>query len=140
MLTIQGIEKHHGLWRECGTVKGATHCINLPHPPSWLEAVRAMTIISILLIFATVMLGSLSMIFIKGSAAFLIATAVSALAQAVTMVIGLAIFVGKTHNRTGSLGWSFGIGWAGVGLYLSAVLTASVLAINWRHVDYAPIN
>ena len=137
-LTIQGIDGYIGLWKMCVTVEGIDQCVNTTDPPSWLIAVRAMTIISVLLILATLTFCVLSII--KGIAAFVIAVAVSALAQAGSMVIGLAIFIGESHDGNGSLGWSFGIGWAGVGLYLSGMAVAIVLAVKMRHVDYAPIN
>ena len=86
---------------------------------SWINVTRGMVIISVILSFLTLALGVTSII--KENVPFSFA-AVSALAKAAAM---LAIFVEKVHEEDNSytgLGWSFGIGWAGVGFYMMGMI------------------
>ena len=135
-----GTSAHSGLWRECSSIDNVTICVNVPATP-WLNATRAMVIISVGLSFLTFALALISII--KENVPFSFAAAVSALAQAGAMVIGLAVFIGKTHEVNHSytgLSWSFGIGWAGVSFYMTGMIGFIIQAIVLRKAGYAPIN
>ena len=138
--SAEGVSAYGGLWKFCFSVEHVTSCSSFKSI-SWLNATRAMVIISVALSFLTLALGITAII--MGNAPFSIAAAVSAFVQAVTMVIGLAIYIGKLHELTDSytgLSWSFGIGWAGASFYLSGMIGFIIQAILLRKVGYAPIN
>ena len=132
---------HFGLWRVCESRGTETLCGGV-RTTSWINATRGMVIISIALSLLTVALGVVSII--KENAPFSFAAAVSALAQAAAMLVGLAIFVEKIHevdNSYTGLYWSFGIGWAGVGFYMMGMIGFIIQALALRKADsYAPIN
>ena len=99
-------------------------------------------IFSIALSLSTLALALISNI--KESVTLSIAAAVSALAQAGAMVVGLAIFIGKIHEENDSytgLSWSFGIGWAGAIFYMVGTIGFIIQATVFRNlVGYAAIN
>ena len=138
--SVDGNNIHSGLWRVCFSIDNTTGCDNV-QATSWLNATRAMIIISVALSFLTVALGIISII--KGNVPFSIAAAISAFVQAVTMVTGLAIYIGKFHELNHSytgLSWSFGVGWAGASFYMTGMIGFIIQAILLRKTGYAPIN
>ncbi len=126
---IEGV--HFGLWRACFSSAWETSNVCgevtglLFIDATWLNAVRAMVIISILLSLATLPLAVVSTV--KSSLILSAAAALLVLAQAITMMIGLAVFIGEIHDEfngfgVSSVGWSYGIGWAGVGFYITGTV------------------
>lgn len=73
--TVEGVSTYGGLWRVCFSVEHVTSCSSFKSI-SWLNATRAMVIISVALSFLTLALGITAVI--KGNAPFSIAAAVSA--------------------------------------------------------------
>ena len=144
---------YFGLWQACtyftsdwetGTV--CEEVTTILFDSTWLNAARAMVIISVLLSFATFPLAIISNTTIKNNAIFSIAAALLTLAQATTMMTGLAIFIGKVYSELNdfgviSVGWSFGIGWAGVSSYILGAICLVIEAFMLtRHQHYENIN
>ena len=133
---IEGV--HFGLWRACfssawetsNVCGGVTGLLFID--ATWLNAVRAMVIISVLLSFATLPLAVISTV--KNSWIFSTAAALLALAQAAIMMIGLAVFIGEIYKElsdfgVSTVGWSYGIGWAGVGFYIAGAVCLAIQTI-----------
>ena len=139
--SASGQSFYFGLWRFCLSQGPVTACDDVK-ASSWINATRAMVIISVLLTLFTIALGVASII--KKKVPFSFAAAASALAQAGAMLVGLAIFTGKIHEENDSysgLYWSFGIGWASIVFYMMGMVGFIIQALVLKKADtYALIN
>ncbi len=125
---------HFGLWWVCFSDVYETSCVETArffHDDTWLNAVRALVIFSVLLSLATLPLAVVSTV--KSSLFFSTDAALLALAQTIAMLIGLAVFTGEIpklhHVGTTSVGWSYGIGWFGVGFYITGTVCLVIQTI-----------
>ena len=133
---------HSGLWLACYCNALETECIDLTSvrllqftDVTWLYVVRAMVSISILLSLATLPLAVISTA--KSSWIFSTAAALLTLAQAATSMIGLAVFNGEIYALNINVGvisvsWSYCIGWAGVGFYITGTVCLIIETIMFK--------
>lgn len=129
---------HAGIWRGCAYDPFAEKwkCKTLGSDRT-LDVVRAFSLISVLLTAVTVPLALIA--YLKESTLSSTFAAASTLSQAIAMLIALVVYIKKLDDDnfdTSNVGWSYGTGWIGVGVYLITFLAFVAQAYFLRHSSY----
>jgi len=123
---IDGLSVNEGLWQEC-TAFGCTDVEIYAEGKDMLNAVRALVVLGILLIAITMLIDILGACCQKNLSVAMLILQIIAVAS---VAGGLGLYTKELEKPLYAWGWSFMLGWAGVGVYVVAFLLVTVLVCS----------
>lgn len=129
--SANGKFQSEGLWQLCGsTSSGGSVCISFPVVPSWVAAVRAMSILGFLFIGGAGCCAFLKLFVMKNQASFAKLAGICALASGVFFLIGAIVYGVKINDTVGPNNL-----FAGFGLVIVAGIIALVSGVVYFIAD-----